>query len=1006
MRNVAIIILTWNGLAYTKRCLDTLRRYTTHPNYTIYVADNGSTDGTVEYLKSQKDIKCVFNNANLGFPKGNNVAIKLTPHDSDILLLNNDTEILEEKGDWLIKMQEAAYESADTGVVGCRLIRANGLLQHLGAWMPVGPYWGQQVASNEANLNQYPFNSEVESVVFACAYIKREVIDKIGLLSEDFFAYFEDTDYCLRAKAAGYKTVCCGGATIVHHENVSTKENKVSHNDIFLKSQGIFKKKWAKTCEARYTQNVNWLSTVSRPHGYAMSSKEMLLHLDAQNVAVSYRYLYGAGTVFPIEEPEAAPYYNVNVMKARAIDPNAPCVVYGQGDAFVTKKTEGVGNYKIGYTMLEVTGLPKEWVEHCNKMDEVWVPSLFNLETFRNSGVKVPIHLMPLGVDTNYFNPLIKKFPVSDDFKFLTVFEWGERKAPEDLIVAFNRTFRAKEPVVLLCKANCTDPSVNVPEIIRSLNLDPQGGRIEFIFNKYLPYYQLGSLYRSADCFVLSTRGEGWGMPILEAMACGLPVIATNWSAQTTFMNSYNAYPLQVKKLIPAVAKCPYYKGFQWAEPDSDHLSALMRHVFENQEEARMKGARAYEDVKDNWTFTHTAARIAKRLSEIQKKDLSFPAYVPYPAKKRVALDVSRGIGEQITGIGRHILNLARGLGEFPPEDMEFTLLPGFTTFTHPEYLTRFDFICPDAKNLNLWRGVTPAFVSKDSTVPGTDLVHSTGWTTPEFEGPILSTIYDLSFLTHPHFHTKETIEFCTKNIKESLKKGAFFTCISEHTRSDLMEILKVPAERCGVNYCSYDERKFKRSSDELIAGVKKKYKLPERFALFLASMEPRKNLATVVEAWLSEKIDLPLIVAGAQGWLNDKLKERIESSKGRIIPIGYVDEADLASLYSAARLLVYPSIYEGFGLPVLEAMACGTPSVTTNVASLPEVAGNAALLIDDPKDISSLAKAVRKLDEDENLRKTLLAAAPGQVAKFSLKKTTAEAAAQYRAILEKGRLF
>lgn len=1005
MRNVSIIILTWNGLSYTKRCLDTLRRYTTHPNYTIYVADNGSTDGTIEYLKSQKDIKCVFNNANLGFPKGNNVAIKLTPKDSDILLLNNDTEILEEKGDWLTKMQEAAYESPDVGVVGCRLIRANGLLQHLGAWMPVGPYWGQQVASNEANLNQYPFNSEVESVVFACAYIKREVIDKIGLLCEDFFAYFEDTDYCLRAKDAGYKTICCGAATIVHHENVSTKENKVSHNDIFLKSQGIFKKKWAKTCEGRYTQNVNWLSTVSRPHGYAMSSKEMLLHLDAQNVAVSYRYLYGEGTVFPLEEPEMAPYYNVNVMKARPIDPKAPCVVYGQGDAFVTKKTEGIGNYRIGYTMLEVTGLPKEWVEHCNKMDEVWVPSLFNLETFRNSGVKVPIHLMPLGVDTNYFNPLIKKFPVSEDFKFLTVFEWGERKAPEDLIKAFNRTFRAKEPVVLLCKANCTDPSVNVPEIIRSLNLDPEGGRIEFIFNKYLPYYQLGSLYRSADCFVLATRGEGWGMPILEAMACGLPVIATNWSAQTTFMNSYNAYPLQVKKLIPAVAKCPYYKGFKWAEPDSDHLSALMRHVFENQEEARAKGARAAADVQDNWTFTHTAARIAKRLSEIQKKDLSFPAYVPYPAKKRVALDVSRGIGEQITGIGRHILNLARGLGEFPPEDMEITLMPGFTTFTHPEYLTRFDFTCPDAKNLNLWRGVTPAFVSSESTVPGTDLVHSTGWTTPKFDGPILSTIYDLSFLTHPHFHTKETIDFCTKNIEESIKKGAFFTCISEHTRRDLMKILKVPAERCGVNYCSYDERKFKRASKEKIEEVKKKYKLPERFALFLASMEPRKNLASVVEAWLSEKISLPLIVAGAQGWLNDKLKERIESSKGRIVPIGYVAEEDLAPLYSAAHLLVYPSIYEGFGLPVLEAMACGTPSVTTNVASLPEVAGNAALLIDDPKDISALAQAVRKLDEDKKLRIKLLEAAPAQVAKFSLKKTTAEALEQYRAILEKGRL-
>lgn len=1005
MRKVSIIILTWNGLAYTKRCLDTLRSLTTHRNYTIYVADNGSTDGTVEYLKSQKDIKCVFNNANLGFPKGNNVAIKLTPPDSDILLLNNDTEILPDCPDWLEKMQAAAYAAPDIGVVGCRLVRANGMLQHLGAWMPVGPYWGQQIASNEANVNQYPYDSDVESVVFACAYIKREVIEKVGLLCEDFFAYFEDTDYCLRAKAAGYRTVCCGGAKIAHHENVSTKENKVCHNDIFLKSQGIFKKKWAKTCEARYTQSLNWLSTVSRPHGYAMSSKEMLLHLDAQNVAVSYRYLYGAGTVFPLEEPEMSPYYNVNVMKGRELDPKAPCVVYGQGDAFVTPKTKGIGNYKIGFTMLEVTGLPKEWVRQANEMDEVWVPSFFNAETFRNSGVTKPIHLIPLGVDTNYFNPLIKKFPVCDDFKFLTVFEWGERKAPEALIKTFNRTFRAKDPVILLCKANCTDPGVDVPAIIRSLDLDHQGGRIEFIFNKYLPYYQLGSLYRSADCFVLATRGEGWGMPILEAMACGLPVIATNWSAQTTFLNSYNGYPLQVKSLIPAVAKCPYYQGFKWADPDMDHLSALLRHVFENQEEAKEKGRRAAEDVAAHWTFRHTAARIAKRLSEIQGKELKFNDYIPYPARKTVALDVSRAIGEQITGIGRHIINLARGLGEFAPSDLEFKLLPGFKGFTHPEYLSRFDLKCPDRENVLMWRGALPAFADSDSSVPGVDLVHATGWTMPETKVPVISTVYDLSFLTHPHFHTKETIEFCTKNITEAVKKGAFFTCISEHTMKDLVRILKVDPSRCGVNYCSYDERKFYPAEKERLAEVRKKYALPERFALFLASMEPRKNLASVVNAWLEEKLSLPLVVAGAQGWLNDDLKKRIASSKGLIKPIGYVAEEDLGALYTAARLLVYPSIYEGFGLPVLEAMACGTPSVTTNVASLPEVAGDAALLIDDPKDTAKIAEAVLKLDRDEEMRKLLRAKGTEQVKKFSLEAVTRQAVEQYRLILEKGKL-
>ena len=125
------------------------------------------------------------------------------------------------------------------------------------------------------------------------------------------------------------------------------------------------------------------------------------------------------------------------------------------------------------------------------------------------------------------------------------------------------------------------------------------------------------SLARSDDCFVMPTRGEGWGLPIIEAMACGLPVIATNWSAQTDFMNETNAYPLKIKGLIPAVAKCPYYKGFDWSDPDEEHLAHLMRHVYEHQDEAREIGKRAVEDAASKWTWSHAAAKIIERLDQI-----------------------------------------------------------------------------------------------------------------------------------------------------------------------------------------------------------------------------------------------------------------------------------------------------------------------------------------------------------------------------------------------------
>jgi hypothetical protein len=190
------------------------------------------------------------------------------------------------------------------------------------------------------------------------------------------------------------------------------------------------------------------------------------------------------------------------------------------------------------------------------------------------------------------------------------------------LLRAFNDEFDAAEPVVLVCRVLNRDGAVDVAHDVERMNLNKYGGRVVISLNEVIPYHQAGALYRSADCFVLSTRGEGWGMPILEAMACGLPVIATDWSAQRDFMNHGNAYPINVERLIPAEAKCPYYKGFSWAHPSYEHLRAMMRHVFESPDEARAKGLRAAEEVRGKWTWDHSAAKIIERLKAIETKGI------------------------------------------------------------------------------------------------------------------------------------------------------------------------------------------------------------------------------------------------------------------------------------------------------------------------------------------------------------------------------------------------
>ena len=353
---------------------------------------------------------------------------------------------------------------------------------------------------------------------------------------------------------------------------------------------------------------VTWQSRWGLPIGYASTSEELALALLARGVDLSFR-----PTPWPrdriIENP---------VLDAIADRPpydDAPQVSYEQADLFF----HGHPGYKVGFTMLEVDGIPRRWADACNRMDEIWVPSRWGAERFAACGVTKPIRVVPLGYDAQRFRPEPVSIRASRRFTFLSVFEWGERKAPEVLIRAYAAAFAGpeKDDVLLLLRVNNHDGHVNVPEQIEALGLPKDGPPVALLYNHHIRARQLGTLYRSADAFILPSRGEGWGMPILEAMACGLPVIATPWSGSSEFLHEGVGYPIEVRGLVPADAKCPYYEGFRWADPDPDDLIAKMRHVFTHREEARAKGAAAAREAAAKWTWDATAARVEERLREI-----------------------------------------------------------------------------------------------------------------------------------------------------------------------------------------------------------------------------------------------------------------------------------------------------------------------------------------------------------------------------------------------------
>ena len=606
---VVVVVLTWNALDHTERCLDALAT-TDHPAWRLVVVDNGSTDGTVEWLRRREGpaVTLIENGTNLGFTKGCNIGIAAARPDEDVVLLNNDLVV--GGPSWLRDMQDVADASPATGVVGARLVDAQGLVAHLGSYMPPRSLWGQQMGGLELDVNQGRRSRPVEAVVFAQAYLTRRCIDAVGVLDEAFFSYFEDTDYCLRATRAGFDVVLAGEVCSTHVGNVSTRENNVDFWSMYNRSARTFRKKWGAWLEdERYDTDVVVHSILHRAPGYALLARKLMVALHFAGVKVAYRNAYGEDDGESSGESSSA---LINDLRSRPVRADVTQVGFCQADVF-----GGIeGRRRVGWTMLEVDGLPREWVDGCNRMDEVWVPATFNAETFRSSGVTVPIRVMPLGVDVDYLNPGITGFRPTRRYTFLSVFEWGERKGADLLLRAFAEEFKESEDVLLLLAVYNRDAGVDIHEEVARLRLPPSPP-IVVMLNPEFADHQMGALYRSADCFVLPTRGEGWGMPILEAMACGLPVIATDWSGPADFLHAGVGYPLQVKTMVDAVAKCPWYEGFQWAEPDFDHLRFLLREVVDRPDQARARGLAAAAEVADRWTIEHAADRVHRRLLEL-----------------------------------------------------------------------------------------------------------------------------------------------------------------------------------------------------------------------------------------------------------------------------------------------------------------------------------------------------------------------------------------------------
>jgi len=276
----------------------------------------------------------------------------------------------------------------------------------------------------------------------------------------------------------------------------------------------------------------------------------------------------------------------------------------------------------IARTTFETDRIPQAWVPELNRFDEVWVQCGFNLQTFRNSGVRVPLRLVPNFFDVNQYNPAGGKLelPIFSPLLFLSVFDLQQRKGYDFLLDAFLQEFSAGDGAALILKVRGDRQTDALERYIESHRKPIHERPPVYIMNQMLSVSDMMALYRTCHAFVLPTRGEGWGRPFFEAMLMEMPVIGTDWSGQLEFMNRENSFLIRVRRLVPIEdSDYPLFNGHCWAEPSTYDLRKKMRYVAEHLEEAKRVGMKARADLLQQYSMEQVAGKVVHEIEKYRE---------------------------------------------------------------------------------------------------------------------------------------------------------------------------------------------------------------------------------------------------------------------------------------------------------------------------------------------------------------------------------------------------
>jgi Glycosyltransferase len=360
----------------------------------------------------------------------------------------------------------------------------------------------------------------------------------------------------------------------------------------------------------------------------------------------------------------------------------------------------------------------------------------------------------------------------------------------------------------------------------------------------------------------------------------------------------------------------------------------------------------------------------------------------------RIAIDAIPLLG-RLTGVGHYIQQLVHQFGKLSPQYQYFyyygyfskrMLTGGKRIHGIKDLLSKMPLV---DRSLRGFRGTVAKYHHAEF-----DLYFEPNFIPLEIKAKsIVTTVHDFSVQLFPEAHPKDRVHYFSKNFLSNVKRSTKIITDSDYTRIEAIDILRVPGDMITPIHLGLDHGLFKIYPREAQDRCRPELGLPEKFILFVGTREPRKNLARLVQAYTElpapVQREFSLVLVGPRGW-DDSDAAHAKKLGNRIMVLDYLDTKKLALVYNLASVLAYPSLYEGFGLPPIEAMACGCPVVASNAASLPEVCGDAAVYVD-PNDALSIAGGIQRTLTDDSLRSNLIERGLRRAKNFTWEKTARE---------------